>query len=189
MLNETKVALRGNVATEPALRVTRNGTTVCSFRIAVTSRRYSQTDSKVVDAETSWYTVTCWRGLAENVVSSVKKGQGVLVQGRLRVRDFVHDEQPRTSADVTAEVVGHDLTWGTTSFTANRRSRAEEARDDVDRTDADELAREVSVGPVDDLAAGLLVDTGTGELRDDADDLVGTDSLQASAARQAEPAF
>jgi len=185
MLNETKVALRGNVATEPALKVTRNGTTVCSFRLAVTARRYSQTDSKVVDAETSWYTVTCWRGLAENVVSSISKGQGVLVHGRLRIRDFVHENQPRTSADVTAEVVGHDLTWGTTSFTANRRTRAEEMRDDVDRSDADELAAEVSLEPVEDVP-GSLVDTSTGEL---VDDLVVAGSLQASAARDAEPAF
>lgn len=185
MLNETKVALRGNVATEPALRVTTNGTTVCSFRLAVTARRYSQTDSKVVDAETSWYTVTCWRGLAENVASSLAKGQGVMVQGRLRVRDFVHENQPRTSADVMAEVVGHDLTWGTTSFTANRRTRAEETRDDVDRSDADELATEVSLEPVDDVPGGA-VDTRTGEL---VDELIGTDSLQASAARDVEPAF
>jgi single-strand DNA-binding protein len=183
MLNETKVALRGNVATEPVLRITQNGTTVCSFRLAVTARRYSTADSKVVDAETSWYTVTCWRSLAENAVSSLKKGQGVLVQGRLRVRDFVHEGQPRTSADVTADVVGHDLTWGTTLFTANRRTRADEGREETDRSEADELATEVSLEPVE---AGGAVDTTTGEV---VDDPVGTDSLQASAAREAEPAF
>ena len=122
---------------------------MCSFRLAVTARRYSSADSKVVDAETSWYTVTCWRGLAENAVSSLAKGQGVVVQGRLRVRDFVHEGQPRTSADLTADALGHDLTWGTTAFTANRRSRAEETRDDTDRTEADALATAVSVGEVD----------------------------------------
>ncbi len=149
MLNETRVALRGNVATEPVLKVTAQGTTVCSFRLAVTARRYSSADSKHVDAETSWYTVTCWRGLAENAVTSLAKGQGVVVQGRLRVRDFVHDGQPRTSADLTADALGHDLTWGTTTFTANRRSRAEETRDDTDRSEADALATAVSVGELD----------------------------------------
>lgn len=149
MLNETRVALRGNVATEPVLKVTQQGTTVCSFRLAVTARRYSSSDSKVVDAETSWYTVTCWRSLAENVVGSLAKGQGVVVHGRLRVRDFVHDGQPRTSADVTAEALGHDLTWGTTAFTPNRRSRADEVRDDTDRSEADDLATAVSVGDLD----------------------------------------
>ena len=160
MLNETRVALRGNVATEPVLKVTQQGTTVCSFRLAVTARRYSTSDSKVVDAETSWYTVTCWRSLAENAVASLSTGQGVVVQGRLRVRDFVHDAQPRTSADVTADALGHDLTWGTSSFTPNRRSRPEETRDDTDRTEADLMAGAVSVGAVgadvlsDDLDLG-----------------------------------
>ncbi|MFC6851616.1 single-stranded DNA-binding protein [Aquipuribacter hungaricus] len=159
------MALRGNVATEPVLKVTQQGTTVCSFRLAVTARRYSSSDSKVVDAETSWYTVTCWRSLAENVVGSLAKGQGVVVHGRLRVRDFVHDGQPRTSADVTAEALGHDLTWGTTSFTPNRRSRADEVRDDTDRSEADELATAVSVGELDgeDLGGeggGLLAGPG-----------------------------
>lgn len=168
MLNETRVALRGNVATEPVLKVTQQGTTVCSFRLAVTARRYSSSDSKVVDAETSWYTVTCWRSLAENAVSSLSKGHGVVVHGRLRVRDFVHDDQPRTSADVTAEALGHDLTWGTSSFSPNRRSRPEEIRDDTDRTEADALASAVSVGGSDELVADLDPGEDGG-----ADDLVG----------------
>lgn len=163
MLNETRVALRGNVATEPVLKVTQQGTTVCSFRLAVTARRYSTSDSKVVDAETSWYTVTCWRSLAENAVASLSTGQGVVVHGRLRVRDFVHEAQPRTSADVTADALGHDLTWGTSSFTPNRRSRPEETRDDTDRTEAELLAGEVSVGSVGEGVDVLGDDPDLGE--------------------------
>lgn len=187
MLNETRVALRGNVASEPALKVTANGTTVCSFRLAVTARRYSTTDNKVVDAETSWYTVTCWRTLAENVVSSVQKGQGVVVLGRLRVRDFVHDNQPRTSADITADVMGHDLSWGTTELTANRRTRSDDAREDTDRSEADALATVVSLETIDGRAAAGAEVKATGE--GDVDELGGIDGQQASAARLAEPAF
>lgn len=150
MLNETRVALRGNVATDPVLKVTSGGTTVCSFRLAVTTRRWSPAENKMVDAETSWYTVTCWRTLAENVVSSLGKGSGVLVQGRLRVRDYTHDDQPRTSADVTADFVGVDLSWGTAEFTANRRTRPEDGSDEGDRDEADRLATEVTLTPVDD---------------------------------------
>lgn len=169
MLNETRVALRGNVATDPVLKVTTGGTTVCSFRLAVTARRWSGPDNKMVDAETSWYTVTCWRMLAENVVSSLAKGHSVLVQGRLRVRDYTHDDQQRTSADVTADVVGADLSWGTTEFTANRRVRPEDDRDEVDRDEADRLATEVTLTPVEDGA--------------------GPGSTADAVGRQAEPAF
>lgn len=172
MLNETRVALRGNVATEPVLKVTQHGTTVCSFRLAVTARRFSSAENKMVDAETSWYTVTCWRTLAENVAASVAKGQGVLVHGRLRVRDFTHEGQPRTSADVAADHLGHDLTWGTTAFTANRRARAEDGRDDTDRNEADELATEVSLSDVSTDPHPLV-----------------ESAFDGAAAREAEPAF
>lgn len=151
MLNETRITLRGNVATDPLLKVTTEGTTLCSFRLAVTARRWSSADGKPVDAESSFYTVTCWRSLAENASASLAKGQGVVVTGRLRVRQYTHEEQLRTSADVVADGVGHDLTWGTTVLTPTRRSRAEEHRLDQDRSEADELAAEVSeavLGPV-----------------------------------------
>lgn len=144
MLNETRIALRGNVATEPLLKVTPEGTTLCSFRVAVTARRWSPADSRAVDMESSFYTVTCWRSLAENAAASLSKGQGVVVTGRLRVRQYTHEEQLRTSADVVADGVGHDLSWGTSSLTPTRRSRAEESRLEADRAEADDLAAQVS---------------------------------------------
>jgi single-strand DNA-binding protein len=122
MLNDTRVTLRGNVATDPTLRVTQTGTPVCTFRLAVTERRYDDAEQKMVDTATSWYTVSAWRGLAANVAASLSSGTTVVVQGRLRIRDYTWEEQPRTSADVDADAVGVDLAWGTARFTPNRRS-------------------------------------------------------------------
>ena len=180
MLNETRVALRGNVATEPVLKVTANGTTVSSFRLAVTARQWSSGENRMIDAETSFYTVTCWRTLAENVVGSLEKGHSVLVQGRLRVRDYTHEGQSRTSADVTADVVGVDLSWGTTEFLPNRRSRPEDGRDDGDRSEADELATQVTIGALDE--PGGAEPAGSGVTGADEDEI-------GFVARQAEPAF
>ncbi len=154
MLNETRIAVRGNVATEPLLKVTSSGTTVCSFRLAVTPRRWSADERRSIDGDTSWFTVTCWRALAENAAASLAKGQGVVVLGRLRVRDYKHEDAVRTTADVIADGLGHDLTWGTTEMTPTRRSRAEEERADADRVEADALAREVSASTPTDAAAG-----------------------------------
>jgi len=147
MINETSVTIRGNVATSPVMRVTTTmSTIVCSFRIAVTSKRYSNEEKKLVDVETSFYTVTCWRTLAEHVVASVNKGDGVLVTGRLRVREFLHEGVQRTSADIVADSVGHDLMWGTTSL--SRSIRVE--RLSPDEVEADQLADEVSLTPIED---------------------------------------
>lgn len=141
MYNGTTVTVRGNVATDVVTRQTDGGTPLASFRLAVTARRWSAVDRKTIDVDTSFYTVTCWRGLAENVRVSLHRGEPVVVTGRLRVRDFVHDNQPRTSADIVADAVGHDLSLGQAGFARIVRSE----RVDPDQVAADSLADEVAV--------------------------------------------
>jgi single-strand DNA-binding protein len=61
--------------------------------------------------------VTCWRKLAENLNVCLRKGDPVLVRGKLEVRPFVgRDGQPRTAVDVDAITVGPDLTRGVAHF-------------------------------------------------------------------------
>jgi single-strand DNA-binding protein len=141
VFNGTTVTVRGNVATEPVHRQTESGTTLCSFRVAATARRYSLAERRTVDVDTSFFTVTCWRNLADNAFSSLTKGDGVVVCGRLRIREFVHDGQARTSADIVAETVGHDLAWGTSRF--HRVLRVDRA--DPDEQEAEALADTVTV--------------------------------------------
>ncbi len=169
MLNDTTVAVRGNVATPPVLKViTETGTSLCSFRLAVTAKRYVQSESRLVDVDTSFYTVTCWRTLADNVIASINKGDGLVVLGRLKIREFTHDGVTRTSADIVAEAVGHDLLWGTTSLTKVSRAH----RVDPDQIHADALATEVALGsddphlptdPIDEEADDDLDDSLAGE--------------------------
>jgi single-strand DNA-binding protein len=146
MFNGTTVTVRGNVATDVVTRQTDGGTPLASFRLAVTARRWSPVEKKTVDVDTSFYTVTCWRGLAENVRVSLHRGEPVVVTGRLRVRDFVHDNQPRTSADIVADAVGHDLSWGQAGFARVVRTE----RVDPDQIAADALAGEVALAGVDE---------------------------------------
>ncbi|MGF1663460.1 MAG: single-stranded DNA-binding protein [Kineosporiaceae bacterium] len=162
MFNGTQITVRGHVATDPVHRVTEPGaTSLCSFRVAVTARRWSAVERRAVDVDTSFYTVTCWRQLADNAVASLRKGDGVVVTGRLRVRDFVHDEQQRTSADIVADAVGHDLTWGTAEF--SRVTRTERA--DHEQAAADALAEAVAAAPVEPVTPP---DTGAGHDEPDA---------------------
>jgi single-strand DNA-binding protein len=93
------------------------GLPITSFRLASTQRRYDRGAQKWIDAETNWYTVTCFRQLAINVVGSIDKGQRVLVTGRLRVRDWQTGDRAGTNVEVDADAVGHDLAWGTSVYT------------------------------------------------------------------------
>lgn len=167
MYNGTAVTVRGNVATDPVVRQTESGTVLCSFRVAVTARRYSALERRPVDVDTSFFTVTCWRQLATNVAASVAKGDGVVVNGRLRVRDFEHDGRPRTAADIVADVVGHDLTWGVSRFEKVDPARRD-ARDD-DESAADALAGEVAAASGDALVTptdAVPPDGGAGSVGD-----------------------
>lgn len=122
-----QITVTGLVATQPRHVVTGEGLPITSFRLASTRRRFDRGEQKWVDAETNWYTVTAFRQLAINLVGSVAKGQRVVVAGRLRVRDWESGEKSGTTVEVDADALGHDLTFGTSSFTRTLTPRSAEA--------------------------------------------------------------
>jgi len=126
-VNDTYVTVVGRVASELRCSTTDGGIPVASFRVATTPRRYSP--SGWTDGHTSYVTVTCWRGLADNVKDSLKKGQPVVVHGRQSVRPWKRDERTGTSVEIDADAVGHDLRWGTARFEKTTKSSSSDARE------------------------------------------------------------
>lgn len=74
------IIIVGNVGRDPEMRYTPSGQAVTSFSVA-TSRNYKSQGQTV--KETIWFRVTCWGRQAEVASNYVKKGQKVLVEGRL----------------------------------------------------------------------------------------------------------
>jgi single-strand DNA-binding protein len=116
-MNDTMVTIVGNVVDTPRRRRTKNGFDVTNFRVASTSRRYDREQEKFVDNSTLFVNVTCWRQMGVNVEDSVRKGQPVLVYGRYYMREYKVEEQLRSSYELEAVAVGHDLARGTSQFT------------------------------------------------------------------------
>ncbi|MCU1437523.1 MAG: Single-stranded DNA-binding protein 1 [Naasia sp.] len=115
---ELSVTTVGVVGTEPNHIRTAEGADIASFRMAVTERRYDRKQEKYIDGETSWVTVKAWNRLAANVADSVHKRDRVIVRGRLVVKDWQDDKgRSGTTAELTAEALGHDLLWGTSVYT------------------------------------------------------------------------
>lgn len=134
------ITVAGLVATTPRHLVTQDGLPITSFRMAASHRRFDRTANKWVDGETNWFTVTSFRQLAINAAGSVSKGERVLVTGKLRVRDWDNGERAGTSVEVEAEALGHDLSWGTATFTRTVLVREPEPdQDEVEQVDTDEL--------------------------------------------------
>jgi single-strand DNA-binding protein len=128
------ITITGLVATDPRHLMTAEALPITSFRLASTQRRFDRASSKWVDGETNWYTVTAFRQLALNSNLSVKKGDRVVVSGKVRVRSWESGEKNGTTVEVEAEALGHDLLFGTAAFTRSMSAAARQT--DAPATDA-----------------------------------------------------
>jgi single-strand DNA-binding protein len=91
---------------------------VASFRLGCTPRRYSKKTESWVDGETQWYSVNAWRALAEHCAASLRRGDPVVLLGRLNAEVWTNKAGIEVSSlSVDATFVGHDLNRGTSQFT------------------------------------------------------------------------
>lgn len=88
-----------------------------TFRMASTRRWFDRERGTWVDGRTEWFTVKAWRGAARNVAESLRKGDPVLVHGRLSTDEWsTADGEPRTSLVLDAIAIGPDLAFGTARY-------------------------------------------------------------------------
>lgn len=97
-----KVILIGNLARDPELKSTNNGTSVCTFSIAVNRARTNAAGEREAD----FFNIVTWQGLAENCAKYLTKGRKVGVSGRLQTRSY--DDKDGNKRYVT-EVVAEDV--------------------------------------------------------------------------------
>ena len=84
MLNHT--VIHGRLTADPELRQTQSGVSVCNFTVAV-DRSHRTGEEKVAD----FFTVVCWRGLADTVAKYFVKGKEIVVVGEMQSRNWVDD--------------------------------------------------------------------------------------------------
>jgi single-strand DNA-binding protein len=130
-MNEAFVTFQGWVGNEIVHRETNQGNVV-NFRVGSTPR-IRKRNGDWVDGPTSWFSVTCWRTLADHVRDSVRKGEPVIVHGRLRTDVWEREDgQSSVTYVVEASYVGHDLTRGTAAFVRALRPDRADGDDDGD---------------------------------------------------------
>jgi single-strand DNA-binding protein len=121
------ITITGVVGTDPHHHVTGQGLPITSFRLASTRRYFDRAKGSWEDGETNWYTVSAFRQLASNASQSIRKGERVVVSGRLRLRAWETGEKSGTAVEIEADAIGHDLAWGVTSYTKVRSARPADA--------------------------------------------------------------
>ncbi|MCD2442384.1 single-stranded DNA-binding protein [Agromyces sp. SYSU K20354] len=117
------ITLTGIVGSDPRHHVTNQGLAITSFRFASRHRYFDRTKGSWEDGETNWYTVSAFRQLAVNTSLSVRKGERLVVRGRLRQREWDNGTKSGTTVEIEADSIGHDLSWCVTTY-----GRLEKAR-------------------------------------------------------------
>jgi single-strand DNA-binding protein len=154
MINEAQVFLAGYVATEPTCRTTTRGKPEAHMRVGYTPRRMDRETGEWADGPTSFVSVKCWGKLADNVAVCLRKGEPVVVMGRIQVRPYEKDGAQRLSVDVYATSIGYDLARGVARFARTRPSSGETASE---RQGAGVSAADSGGPDDDDLAAGAAM--------------------------------
>lgn len=106
---DSTVTIVGNLTREPELRFTAGGKGIASFGVAV-NRRWQQNGEW--QEKVSFFNVTAWDSLGENVAASLNKGARVIVTGRLEQREYeTKDGEKRNVVEIVADEIGPSLRW------------------------------------------------------------------------------
>lgn len=116
---DSTITIIGNLTRDPEMRFTGNGRSVASLRVAV-SRRY-QVNGEWQE-QSSYFDVTAWGQLADNVASTLHKGNRVVVTGRLEQREYTTQQgEKRSATEIVADDIGPSLRWATAQIERNPR--------------------------------------------------------------------
>ncbi len=123
MAGETVITVVGNLVDDPELRFTPSGAAVANFRIASTSRTFDKQTNEWKDGDALFLSCAVWRQAAENVAESLTKGMRVVVQGRLKSRQYeTREGEKRTVFEIDVEEVGPSLKYATAKVARVQRS-------------------------------------------------------------------
>lgn len=119
MLNH--ITIHGRLTQNVELKQTQSGVSVCNFTVAV-DRSYSKGEDKITD----FFTVVCWRGLADMVAKYFTKGKEIVVSGEMQSRKWRdNDGNNRISWEILADSVDFCGSKGNNTPTAENATQTD----------------------------------------------------------------
>jgi single-strand DNA-binding protein len=99
-----RVVLVGNLTRDPELKSLPSGSSVCSLRVAVNSRRKDETGQWV--DKPNYFSISVFGNQAESCSQYLSKGRPVAIDGRLDWREWqAQDGTKREAVEIVAESV------------------------------------------------------------------------------------
>lgn len=151
------INLVGNLTADPEFKVTSGGVAVVRFRLACSRRIFDRTANEWRDGDPAFFSVTAWRQLAQNIHTSLRKGDRAIVVGRMRQSTYENsNKERRTFWEVEADAVGAELSWSYAQVQRARRMAADvQDTPEADDGFTSENGQHAGADPGDGLEADL----------------------------------
>jgi single-strand DNA-binding protein len=134
-LGETTTSVVGTVVSDLMSRTLSGNVDVVSFWMRSNERRRDRGSGEWIDGRHFSVKVTCWRKLAVSTRLSLKKGDPVIVSGRLHSSDYESEGKLRSITELEALALGPNLARCTASVTRADRAQIDHAQ--IDRGQID----------------------------------------------------
>lgn len=121
-MTDTITTVVGNLTADPELRFTPSGAPVANFTVASTPRKFDRATNEWKDEEALFMRCSVWREVAENLATSLHKGDRVIVQGKVKQRSWEKDGERRTSVELEVIEVGPSVRYATVNVTRTPRN-------------------------------------------------------------------
>lgn len=154
-MRDIHTTIRGNITKKPQRCTGNDGVQV---RVAVNSTYFDRDKNVWAERKTEFITVFARGSLARNVLESLDKGQPVIASGRLGSSQWEREDGTvGHSLVLQAETLGHDLTFGSSTF--RRPPRRDDDVPDMDPDTGEILSQATGSGAASSAGAGYGVGT------------------------------
>jgi single-strand DNA-binding protein len=116
------ITIVGNLASDPEFAMTTNGKARCSFKV-LTSKSRKNEAGQWENIDTTGWTCTAWEQTAENINTSLKKGDPVIVIGNAAYRSW-EDKEGKPNGRIEVQVQEVALSLKRFSASSNRIARS-----------------------------------------------------------------
>jgi single-strand DNA-binding protein len=138
-----KAFIYGNLTREPELKALPSGSKICQFSIA-TNRVYKDNAGQRQE-ETEFHNIVVFGKQAETSAQYLAKGQGVLIEGRIKTRSW--EDKTTGEKKYRTEIVADAVQFGQKAGGAPVREEKTEVNTTVNLDDID-MADEINVDDI-----------------------------------------
>jgi single-strand DNA-binding protein len=104
------ITIVGRLSADPEIRFAASGKPIAKF--TVVSSRNKKVDNEWKEIDTTFWNVTAFNKLAENICESFAKGNRIIVLGKAKIENYeTANGEKRNRTEITADYVGASIEY------------------------------------------------------------------------------